>query len=183
MGEDPTEMTTWLGDERGISLHNVDFLVTVYIRALYFVTGTITSTGMDATAGVNTAEQVVVMLYEFVGTIVIALLQGQIIYMISTKANVSNRIRSEELELEKWLAIRELLRQRILQRDGVYVDNPALQATMQDIRQYFRADRVYSYKNLTSNVEFFNVIAPSLQSQVLKKIFSIIIILDYSNMF
>jgi len=172
MGENPTEHTTWLREDRGISLNDVGFLVTVYIRALYFVTGTITSTGMDATAGVNTSEQIVVMLYEFVGTIVIALLQGQIIYMISTKSNVSNRIRSEELEIEKWLTIRERLRQRILQEDGVYVDNPALQAVMQDVRQYFRADRVYSYRNLTSNVEFFNEIAPTIQNNLIQTCFN-----------
>jgi len=92
--------------------------------------------------------------------------------MISTKSNVSNRIRSEELEIEKWLTIRELLRQRILHEDGVYVDNPALQSVMQDVRQYFRADRVYSYRNLTSNVEFFNEIAPSIQNSLIQTCFN-----------
>jgi len=100
------------------------------------------------------------------------MLQGQIIYMISTKANVSNRIQSEEVELEKWLALRELLKLKILHNDGGMIENPHLHVVMQDIRQYFRADRVFSYKKLTSNVEFFNVISPAMQDKIIQTCFN-----------
>jgi len=88
--------------------------------------------------------------------------------MINTDTNVSNRIRKEELDLEKWLAKRE--RSRLFFRspqDNDLEQEDTLHVAIQNIRKHFRFDRAFNYKKLTANEEFFNQIAPQLQDKVL----------------